>query len=57
MADRISKAIEGPKTKESDPLKDMVNTLFRKAIESPITRAEAAKRNPIEFFKVGYGKL
>ena len=30
----------------------MVNTLFRKAIESPITRAEASKRNPIEFLKL-----
>lgn len=50
LAKRVEKVIE-KEIPEIDPLKDMVDELFRIAKESPLPEKELYKRDPIEFLK------
>jgi hypothetical protein len=49
LAKKIENYTKAPKVPDNDPIKDMVNELFRVAKESPIERAKVKSRSPIEF--------
>jgi uncharacterized protein (DUF2164 family) len=49
LAKKIENYTKDPKTPEDDPIKDMVNELFRVAKESPIEKEKVKSRSAIEF--------
>jgi hypothetical protein len=49
LAKKIEDYTKDPKTPEDDPIKDMVNELFRVAQESPIEKAKIKSKDAIEF--------
>lgn len=49
LANKIENYTKDPKIPDSDPVKDMVNELFRVAKESPIERTKVKSKSAIEF--------